>query len=326
MRRREFITLIGGTAATWPLTARAQERMRRIGILNGASQAEYGPLIASFRDALREFGYVEGQNIAIEYNWADGQYDRLPAMAADLAGRGITLIFATGGIASAIAAKAATTTIPIVFVNGADPVKLGLVPSLNRPAGNATGIVFFASALEAKRVELLHELVPEAGTIGFLVNKSNPSADFQLSDVQAAVNSIGLKAQIFVAGSKNEIATAFANLVQQRINALAVLTDPLFLSSVEHITALAKSHAVATIAASREFPASGGLISYGPNIADAYRRAADYVARILRGASPADLPVQQSTKFELVINLKTAKALGLTVPSGVLAIADEVIE
>ena len=320
------MTLLGGAVVAWPLAARAQERMPRIGILNGASQAEYGRLIASFRGALREFGYVEGQNIAIEYNWADGQYDRLPAMAADLAGRGITLIFATGGIASATAAKAATTTIPIVFVNGADPVKLGLVSSLKRPAGNATGIVFLASALEAKRVELLHELVPEAGTIGFLVNQSNPSADFQLSDVQAAVNSIGLKAKIFVAGSKNEIATAFGNLVQQRINALAVLTDPFFLSSVEHITALAKSHAVATVAASREFPASGGLISYGPNIADAYRQAADYVARILRGASPADLPVQQSTKFELVINLKTAKALGLTVPDTLLVSAEEVLD
>jgi putative tryptophan/tyrosine transport system substrate-binding protein len=325
--RRQFVAALGGVAVAWPLTARAQQPgMPRIGVLNGASQSEYGHLIAAFREALRENGYVENQNIEIEYRWADGQYDKLPALAADLIANKVTLIFATGGIASAIAAKSVTATIPIVFANGSDPVKLGLVPSLNRPAGNATGIVFFALALEAKRVQLLHELVPDVDTIGFLVNKSNLNADFQLSDVQAAVNSIGLKAEIFPAGSKNEISLAFATLVRQRIRALAILTDPVFQSSLEQIAVLAKSHAVATIASSRAFPTNGGLINYGPNVADAYRQAAGYVARILKGASPADLPVQQSTKFELVINITTAKALGLDVPPSLIAIADEVIE
>jgi putative ABC transport system substrate-binding protein len=327
MKRRELITLLGGTAVTWPLAARAQQpAMPRIGVLNGASQSEYGHLIAAFLEALRKDGYVEGQNIEIEYRWADGQYDKLPALAADLTTNKVTLIFATGGIASAIAAKSVTTTIPIVFANGSDPVKLGLVPSLNRPAGNATGIVFFALDLEAKRVQLLHELVPDVGTIGFLVNKNNLNADYQLSDVQAAVNSIGLKAKIFPASSKNGISLAFATLVEQRIRALAVLTDPVFQSNLEQIAVLAKSHAVATIASSRDFPTNGGLISYGPNVADAYRQAAGYVARILKGVSPADLPVQQSTKFELIINLNTAKAIGLTIPHSLLVLADEVIE
>ena len=323
--RREFITLLGGAAA-WPLAVRAQQPVPKIGVLNGASQMEYGRLILAFRETLRETGYVDGQNVAIEYGWANGQYDQLPMLAADLIRRNVTLIFATGGIASAFAAKAATTTIPIVFVNGSDPVKLALVPSLNRPVGNATGIIFLAVDLEAKRVELLHELVPEADTIGFLVNKSNPYAHAPLSEAQSATHRIGLKSHTFSASSNDEITAAFAHMAEQRIKAFTLITDPFFLSSRDHIVALAAAHSVAAIYPSREFPAGGGLISYGPNIADAYRQAAIYVARILRGASPADLPVMQSTKFEFVINLKTAKALGIKFSDNVLSLADEVIE
>jgi putative tryptophan/tyrosine transport system substrate-binding protein len=324
--RREFIALLGGVVA-WPLAARAQQpAMPVIGVLNGASEAEYVRFISAFRDTLREIGYVEGQNVAIEYRWANGQYDQLPALAANLIRREVTLIFAIGGIASAFAAKAATTTIPIVFANGSDPVKLGLIPSLSRPAGNVTGIIFFALDLEAKRVEPLHELVPQADAIGFLLNESNPNANYQLNEVQSAAHSIGQKAYVFGARSKNEIATAFANAARKQIKALAVLTDPFFLSSRDHIVTLAAAHGIAVIYPSREFPDGGGLVSYGTNIPDAYRQAAVYVARILKGARPEDLPVQQPTKFELVINLKTAKALGLDVPPQLLARADEVLD
>jgi putative ABC transport system substrate-binding protein len=297
-----------------------------IGSLNSASPDGYISYVAEFRQSLKQAGYIEGENLAVEYRWAEGQYERLPALAAELIRRKVTLIFASGGIASALAAKAASTTVPIVFANGSDPVKSGLVPSLNRPGGNVTGIVFLALALTAKRVELLSECVPDADMIGFLVNKSNPNADYQLIDAQAAAQSIGRKAQTFVAGNRAEIAATFANLAERHIKALAILTDPFLRDNGEYIAALAAANRIAAIDSVREFPTSGGLMSYGPSMADAYRQAAVYVARILRGASPADLPIQQSTRLELVINLKAAKALGLDVPPTLIARADEVIE
>ena len=326
VRRRELILALGGAAA-WPFAARAQQpAMPVIGSLNSASPGGYASYIAEFRQSLKKAGYIEGENLGVEYRWAEGQYERLPALAAELIRRKVTLIFASGGIASALAAKAVSTTVPIVFVNGSDPVKSGLVPSLNRPGGNVTGIVFLALALTAKRVELLSECVPDADTIGFLVNKSNPNADYQLSDVQAAVQSIGRKAQIFVAGSRAEIAATFANLAERHIKALAILTDPFLRTNGGYIAALAAANRIAVIDSVREFPASGGLMSYGPSMAEAYRQAAVYVAQILTGTSPRDLPIQQSTRFELVINLNTAKALGLDVPPTLIARADEVIE
>jgi putative ABC transport system substrate-binding protein len=325
MRRREVITLLG-SAVAWPIPIRAQQPMPVIGFLNSASAQGYAPYVGAFRQALQQAGYTEGHNLEIEYRWAEGRYERLPTLAADLIRRKVMLIFATGGIASALAAKTASSAVPIVFVNGSDPVKLGLVSSLNRPTGNATGVIFFALALTAKRVELLKEFVPEAERIGFLANGSNPNTDYQLSDARAAVQSIGRMAEIFVASNRGEITTAFARLAEQHIRAVAVLTDPLFVSSGDHIATLAAEHRVAAIASWREFPASGGLVSYGPSMKEAYQQAAAYVIRILSGSRPADLPIQQSTKFELVINLKTAKALSIEVPPALLGTADEVIE
>jgi len=314
MQRRGFITLLGGAAATWPLAARAQQKaMPVIGSLITGSPDPNSPLLAAFRQGLSETGYVEGQNLAIEYRWAEGHYDRLPALAADLVGRKVDLIMASSP-PSALAAKSATSTIPIVFRGGADPVGDGLVASLARPRGNLTGVGFGGADLTAKRLELLSELVPRAGVIALLVNPNVSNAESVVRDVQEAARTKGLQLHVLKAGSESEIDTAFASLVQLHAGALVVAADPFLSSRRDQLVALASRHAVPAIYAWREFAASGGLISYGSSLTVAFRLIGIYAGTILKGAKPSDLPVQQPTKFELVINIKTAKSLGLTVP------------
>jgi putative ABC transport system substrate-binding protein len=326
MRRREFITLVGGTAAAWPLAVRAQQpAMPVIGFLNNGSLTEWGLNLAAFRDGLKETGFNEGQNVALEFRFAEGRSERLPALAAELVRNQVALIV-TGGPFAPQAAKAATATIPIVFNSGIDPVKLGLVASVNRPGGNVTGVNFLNAATEAKRLGLLHDLVPQATLIAMLRNPNRPGAAEQVQDVQEAADTLGKKILVLSASTDSEIDTAFATLVRQRANALTVAADPFFTTRREQIVALAARHALPVMYPLREPVAAGGLISYSASITDAYRQVGVYAGRILKGASPADLPVMLPTKFELVINLKTAKTLGLTIPSGVLAIADEVIE
>jgi putative ABC transport system substrate-binding protein len=325
MRRRTFITLLGGAAA-WPAAARAQQPvMPVVGYLDTGLPGLMASFVAAFRKGLGETGYVEGQNVTIEYRWASDRLDRLPALAADLVLRRVSVLVASGG-PSAQAARAATATIPIVFQMGPDPVKLGLVASMNRPGGNVTGINNVTAGLSAKRLGLLHELVPSALTIAVLINPAGVNFEATTRDLQEAARSLGLHLIFLNVSSENDFEPAFANLVQRGAGALLLPDSTIFNSRREQLVALAARHAVPTIYTFPEFAAAGGLISYATSLTEAYRQAGVYAARILKGEKAGDLPVMQPTKFELVINLKTAKALGLTIPPAVLAIADEVIE
>jgi putative ABC transport system substrate-binding protein len=325
MRRRDFIKVIAGSAVVWPLAARAQQpAMPIIGFLRSVSLADAANLVTAFRQGLTETGYIEGQNVAIELRSAEGHLDRLPALVNDLIRRPVAVI--VGNHNAAVAAKAATATIPIIFATGSDPVRDGLVGSLNRPGGNITGVTFLVAGLGAKRLDLLRQLVPKATLIAMLVNPGSPDTEAERRDVQAAAQIIGHQLVILDASSDRDIETSFATFIQRGAGALIVGTGAFLFSNRERLVALAARHAMPAIYGDPEDAMAGGLMSYGPSIVDAYRQIGIYAGRILKGEKPADLPVLESTKFELVINLKTAKALGLTVPPGVLAIADKVIE
>ncbi len=326
MRRREFIALLGGAALAWPSAGRAQQStMPVIGFLNGASPEGYAPMVAAFRQGLKEEGYVEGQNVAIEYRWAEGQYDRLAPLAADLVHRNVSVIAATSTPANLVA-KAATANIPIIFTTGADPVRQGLVTSLHRPGGNVTGVTNLDQVVESKRLELVHELIPTATLVAVLINPSNPITKIQMEELQAAAVTLRLRLSVLRANTEADIDDAFTTILQQRASALVIGGDAFFNSRVERLAALAVRHAVPAIYQHRAFVAAGGLMSYGGSITDNYRLAGVYTGRILKGEKPADLPVQQSTKVELYINLKSAKALGITFPLSLLGRADGVIE
>jgi putative tryptophan/tyrosine transport system substrate-binding protein len=327
MRRREFITLFSGAAAGWPLAAGAQQQaLPLVGFLSSRSAEDTKKLVEAFRDGLQVSGFVEGKDIEIEYRWANGEYERLAALAADLIGRRVTVLVTTGSEPSALAAKAATTAIPIVFVIGGDPVKFGLVKSLNRPEGNVTGISASSSVLVAKRLELLHELIPHNRTFAYLVNPKSPGAEFDADDARKAAHDLGIELTVLNAATESELESAFAAAKHRGVGGLSVDVDPFFGVTRSKIIALAASYAVPTMWYFTYIVREGGLISYAPDLADGYRQAGLYAAKILRGARPAELPVLEPTKFELVINLKTAKALGLSIPDKLIALADEVIE
>jgi putative ABC transport system substrate-binding protein len=330
VKRRTFIARFASAAAI-PLvgarTARAQQpAMPVIGFLGSASEAAWTLYVAAFRRGLHDSGYVEGRNVAIAYRWAGGRLDRLSGMAAELVRERVAVIVAGGGAAPALAAKAATSRIPIVFAHGADPIKSGLVASLNRPGGNVTGVTLLATALVAKRIELLHELVPTARTVGVLFNPDNSDADAIMQDIRAATGKLGIAPVLLSARHERDFDDAFATLARQRVPALLIAGDRLFIAGRIQLAVLAARHAIPTLHDDREYPAAGGLITYGPSIADAYRQIGVYTARILKGEKPADLPVMRPTKFDLIINLKTAKALGIEIPAKLLALADQVIE
>ena len=327
MDRRAFIGRVAGGVLAAPLATRAQtSSMPVIGFLSSVSPAGWSPFVAAFREGLNEAGYVEGKNVAVEFRWAEGQFDRLPALAADLVSRHVAIIVATGGSRSGLAAKAATSTIPIVFGTGGDPVEQGLVPSLGRPGGNATGVSIFTSDLMTKRLELLHELVPTAIEIALVVNPNSPTTESDERKAQQQVRSYGQRIRVLRASTEQEIDAAFATFAQLRPGGLIIAPNPVLNARREQFVALAARYSVPAIYEGRESAAAGGLMSYGPSLADAYRQVGIYTGRILKGAKPADLPVLQPTKFELVINLKTAKTLGLTIPQSLLLRADEVIQ
>jgi len=327
IKRREFITFLGGAAAAWPVAARAQQAMPVIGFLSALSPEPNAQRLAAFRQGLNETGYIEGRNVTIEYRWAENQYDRLPALAADLVRRQVAVIAALGSTPGALAAKAATTTIPIVFITGSDPVQLGLVASLNRPGGNVTGVTQLGVELVPKRLELLHEMVPTATSVALLVNPTNPQqTEEETREGKDAARILGLQLHILPVSTESELDAAFVTLARLRIGALLISSEALFLNRSERLAALTVRYGVPAINPFREFATAGGLMSYVTSSTDTWRTAGGYTGRILKGEKPADLPVQRSTKVELILNLKTATALGLTVPLALLGRADEVIE
>jgi putative tryptophan/tyrosine transport system substrate-binding protein len=324
--RRKFLATLGGAAAAWPFSARAQHAMPVVGFLNGASPTELESRVVAFRDGLAENGYVESHNVAIEYRWGLGQNERLPEMAVDLVRHRVAVIAATGGVQSVRAAKAATSEIPIVFTMGADPVAFGLVASLNRPDGNVTGITLISGEIVSRRIALLRDLLPGAKLLGVLMNSTTPASSAEVAVAERVAHTLGWQVKVLSVGKERDFDAAFQPLARERVDALLITTDPIFESQRHRIVALAAHQAVPTIYALREYVVGGGLMSYGASISDMYRQAGLYAGRILKGEKAADLPVMQASKFELVINLKTAKALDLTVPDRLLALADEVIE
>ncbi len=325
--RRELIAALGGAAVAWPVTAPAQQQpMPVIGVVRIAKRGESTHLTDAFRQGLTQAGYVENQNVAIEWRWAEGRYERLPGILAELVGRRVAAIAVPGATATALAAKAATQTIPIVFMMGGDPVEFGLVASLAHPGGNITGVALLQTPVAAKRLDLLHQLIPTATTIALLIDPANPFSQVERREVEAAARTLGLELNVANAKDQDEIDALFPNLIARGARAIVIGADAYYFNQRSQIAALAARYAIPAIAQWREYPAAGGLMSYGNNLPDAYRLTGIYVGRILKGEKPADMPVQQATKFELVINLKTAKALGLTIPDKLLALADEVIE
>jgi putative tryptophan/tyrosine transport system substrate-binding protein len=326
MRRREFITLLGGAAAAWPLSVSAQQAVPVIGFLHPGSLGERIHLLTGLREGLRARGYLDGQNVTIEYRWADDQFDRLPALAAELVRRRVSVIATPAGTVAALAAKSATTTIPIIFGSENDPVKAGLVASFNRPEGNATGVYFLSGGLAEKRLGLIRELLPRADLIGLLLNPNDPLTDVITTEVQQAASTVGQRIEVFHASSSREIDAAFASLLQKRAGGFVLGAGALFFSRRVQLVTLATRHAIPAIYVSREFVQAGGLMSYGTNLVEMWRQVGDYVGRVLKGTNPTDLPVMQSTKLEFVINLQTARTFDLEIPPSLLARADEVIE
>jgi putative tryptophan/tyrosine transport system substrate-binding protein len=326
VKRRDFMTLIGGAAAAWPFAARAQQAVPVIGFLHPGSLGERIHLLTALREGLRARGYLEGQNVTIEYRWADDQFDRLPALVAELVRRRVSVIATPAGTVAALAAKSATTTIPIIFGSENDPLKAGLVASFNRPEGNATGVYFLSDGLAEKRLGLIRELLPRANLIGLLLNPNDPLTDVITTEVQQAASTVGQRIEVLHASSSREIDAAFASLLQKRAGALVLGAGPLFFTRRVQLVTLATRHAVPAVYVSREFVQAGGLMSYGTNLAEMWRQVGDYVGRVLKGTNPTDLPVMQSTKLEFVINLQTARTFDLEIPPSLLARADEVIE